>query len=89
MIMKSKRFKREPMDVREVISVATTKHHDIFTNNECVASKELDVKPEYLSFMAANLPPTTANDPKIGKKIEDRRKKKIQDKVVKNGLVWN
>ena len=38
--------------------------------------------------MAANTPPTTVNDPKTGKKIEDWRKKKTQDKVVKNGLVW-
>ena len=68
--------------------MATTKHHDLVTNDEHVVSKESDVKPEYLSFMAANPPPTTVNDPKTGKKIEDWRKKKTQDKVVKNGLVW-
>ena len=39
MLMKSKRVKREPIDVREIISVTTTKHHDLVTNNEYVVSK--------------------------------------------------
>ena len=86
--MKSSRVKREPIDAREIISVANTKYYDLVTSNEYVSSKEHNVKLEYLSFMAATPPPTTVNDPKTGNKIEEWRKKKTQDKFVKNGLVW-
>ena len=89
MLMKSKRVKREPIDVREVISVATTKYHDLVTNNEYVTSKDSDVKPEFLSFLGVTPPLTTGNEPKNNNKMEDWRKKKTLDKVVKNGLVWH
>ena len=89
-LMKSKRVKREPVEVREIICVATTKYHDLFANNECAVSKDSDVKPEHLNFMAANPSPVPGNNPKTGSgnKIEDWRKKKTQDKILKNGLVW-
>ena len=48
MLMKRKRFRREPTEVREIISVATTKHYDLVTNNEYVVPKDSDVKPEHL-----------------------------------------
>ena len=88
MIMKSSRVKREPIDAREIISVANTKYYDLVTSNEYVSSKEHNVKLEYLSFMAATPPHTTRNDPNIGKKIENWRKNKTQEKLVENGLVW-
>ena len=49
-----------------------------------------DAKPDYLSVMEANPSPTTGNDPKniVINKIEDWRKNKTQDKLVKSGLVW-
>ena len=54
MLMKSRRVRREYVEVRELISVATTKRHDLVTNNKYVASKDSDVKPEHLSFVVAN-----------------------------------
>ena len=54
--MKSRRSRKEPIESREVISVASTKCHYLVTNNKHVTSKESDVKPEHISFIAANPP---------------------------------
>ena len=39
MLMKINRLKREPTEVREIISVDTTKYHDLVTNNEYIVSR--------------------------------------------------
>ena len=87
MLMNIRRFGRDPVEVREAISVATTKHHDLVTNSEHITSKDYDVKPACLDFMANNLP-STRNDTKHSSrnKIEDWRKNKTKHEITRARL---
>ena len=70
--MKIRRFRREPIEFREDISVAAIKYHDIVTNRDCIVSKDSYVKPKYLSFIAASAPNAEIDSKPSGRnKIED------------------